>query len=128
MTEEQRPEKGHRFAQELGALAGEDRQFMESFIQKIKQDEEVLEEFVYYAENNQFADKVKVNGYSVIDVLIWQIDHFKAWLDRDNTKTKENGSAMLLHAFDTFLNMRKAPEKYIRAMESETGTDYPEKF
>lgn len=116
------------YARELGDQAGLDEEFLGSFLGKLWEDREVLEEFVYYAEHNQFADKIKVNGYGIVDVLVWQIDHFKAWLDRDNTQTKENGSAMLLRAFDTFLDMRKCPEKYVRAMESETGTDYPDKY
>ena len=116
------------YARELGDQAGLDEEFLGSFLRKLREDSEVREEFVYYAEHNQFADQIKVNGYGIVDVLVWQIDHFKAWLDRDNTQTKENGSAMLLRAFDTFLDMRKCPEKYVRAMESETGTDYPDKY
>ena len=128
MSEEREFDEISGYARELGAQAGLDEEFLGSFLGKLWEDREVLEEFVYYVEHNQFADRIKVNGYGIVDVLVWQIDHFKAWLDRDNTQTKENGSAMLLRAFDTFLDMRKCPEKYVRAMESETGTDYPDKY
>ena len=128
MGEEREFDEIGKFARELGVQAGLGEEFMSPFLQKLSQDREVLEEFGYYAQHNQFADRIKVNGYGIVDVLVWQIDHFKAWLDRDNTQTKENGSAMLLRAFDTFLDMRKNPGKYIRAMESETGTDYPDKY
>lgn len=128
MSEELEFERISGFARELGARAGMGEEFLGSFLQKLGQDTEVLAEFGYYAEHNQFAGRIKVNGYGIVDVLVWQIDHFKAWLDRDNTQTKENGNAMLLRAFDTFLDMRKCPEKYVRAMESETGTDYPDKY
>ena len=40
----------------------------------------------------------------------------------------DNGDKMLLLAFDTFLKMRKEPERYIRLLQGETGTDYPEKY
>lgn len=60
--------------------------------------------------------------------MVWQMDHFKARLDRDNSGTKQNGDRMLLLAFDTLLNMKKDPEKYIRKMTEETGTDYPDKY
>lgn len=128
MGEEREFDEISKFARELGVQAGLGEEFMSPFLQKLSRDGEVQQEFVYYAQHNQFADRIKVNGYGIVDVLVWQIDHFKAWLDRDNTQTKENGSAMLLRAFDTFLDMRKCPEKYVRAMESETGTDYPDKY
>jgi hypothetical protein len=41
---------------------------------------------------------------------------------------KQNGDKMLLMAFDTMLKMEKQPEKYVYLMQSETGTDYPEKY
>lgn len=128
MSEEREFDEISKFARELGVQAGLGEEFMNPFLQKLSRDGEVQEEFVYYAQHNQFADRIKVNGYGIVDVLVWQIDHFKAWLDRDNTQTKENGSAMLLRAFDTFLDMRKCPEKYVRAIKSETGTDYPDKY
>ena len=87
-------------------------------------DEEIYQEFVYYMEHQDFACKVKVGGYTVVDVLIWQIDHFRAWLDRDTTGTKQNKDRMVLLAFDTLLKMRKDPSGYLQKMQGETGTDF----
>lgn len=60
--------------------------------------------------------------------MVWQTDHFKAELDRGKYDMKRNPSKMVLMAFDTFLNMEKDPEKYVRQMSGETGTDYPGKY
>ena len=60
--------------------------------------------------------------------MIWQMDHFKARLDSDNSGTRQSGDKMLLLAFDTLLNMRKNPNEYIQKMQTETGTDYPDKY
>ncbi len=60
--------------------------------------------------------------------MVWQMDHFKAQLDRGHDDMKQNGDKMLLMAFDTMLKMEKQPEKYVYLMQSETGTDYPEKY
>lgn len=108
--------------------AGEDGAFAAAFFEKVKEDEEIYEEFLYYMVHENFACKAKVAGVGVVDVLIWQMDHFKARLDRDNTGTKENSERMVLLAFDTLLNMRKNPEKYIVRMSEETGTDYEGKY
>lgn len=116
------------FIGELCRYAGEDKIFADAFWGKLKEDEEIYEEFSYYLEHGNFACKAKVEGYTVVDVMVWQMDHFKARLDRDNSGTRQNGDRMLLLAFDTLLNMRKEPEKYILKMSGETGTDYPDKY
>jgi hypothetical protein len=113
------------YIRELCRRAGEEETFASEFQKALCADEEVYREFVYYAEHNDFACEVKVEGYSVVDILIWQIDHFRAWLDRDTTGTKRNGDRMVLLAFDTMLKMRKDPQKYLEKMLGETGTDRP---
>ncbi len=116
------------FIRSLCLYAGESMEFAESFRTKLMADEEIREELIYYIEHGNFACKAKIRGYTVVDVMVWQMDHFKARLDQDNSGTRQNGDRMLLLAFDTLLNMRKEPEKYILKMSGETGTDYPDKY
>ena len=108
--------------------AGEDQSFAEDFYERLTADQEILQEFVSYMESGNFACRAKVCDYTVVDVMIWQIDHFKAWLDRDTTGTKQNKDKMLLNAFDILLKMKQNPESYIQKMQLETGTDYEGKY
>ena len=108
--------------------AGEDQSFAEDFYERLKADAEILQEFVSYMESGNFACRAKVCDYTVVDVMVWQIDHFKAWLDRDTTGTRQNKDKMLLNAFDILLKMKQNPEKYIQKMQLETGTDYEGKY
>ena len=108
--------------------AGEDQSFAEDFYERLTADQEILQEFVSYMESGNFACRAKVCDYTVVDVMIWQIDHFKAWLDRDTTGTKQNKDKMLLNAFDILLKMKQNPESYIQKMRLETGTDYEGKY
>lgn len=116
------------FIKELCQKSGESELFAGQFRDALLEDEEILREFAYYMEHRDFACKAKVSGYTVVDVMVWQMDHFKAQLDRGHDDMKQNGDKMLLMAFDTMLRMEKQPEKYIYLMQSETGTDYPEKY
>lgn len=116
------------FIRELCRYAGENEEFAEMFWQRLKSDEEIYGEFVYYIAHGNFACKAKIRGYTVVDIMVWQMDHFKAKLDTDRSGTRQNGDRMLLLAFDTLLRMRQEPEKYIYKMLSETGTDYPDKY
>lgn len=116
------------YIRELCAHSGKSDAFAENFYMELKADEEIYREFIYYMEHENFACKAKVEGYTVVDIMVWQMDHFKAWLDRDNSQTRQNKDQMLLSAFHTLLDMRKAPDKYIQKMQYETGTDYPDKY
>ena len=121
-------EAAWQWARALCYYAGEDETFLEQFWKALMNSEGVYEEFVYYLTNQTFLCQYKVEGYSVVDIMIWQMDHFKAWLDRDNIGTRQNPDRMVLLAFDTLLKMRKEPEKYTSKMRQETGTDYEGKY
>lgn len=112
----------------LGSGAGESEEFSEKLAAGLMASPEIGEEFLFFAETGDFACKAKIGGYTVVDIMVWQIDHFKAQMDRGNTDMRSNGSKMVLRAFDTMLKMEKDPEKYRHWMQTETGTDYPEKF
>lgn len=118
----------NEFVHKLCQYGGEDEEFETQFLAALSADEEILAELTYYMEHGDFACQAKVQGYTVVDIMIWQMDHFKARLDRDNTGTRQNPDRMVLLAFDTLLKMRKAPEKYAAKMRQETGTDYEGKY
>lgn len=117
-----------RIVDEFGYAAGEDETFLRELTAGLLTCPEIGEEFLYYGENRDFSCKAKVGGYTVVDIMVWQIDHFKAEMDRGQYGMRHNGSKMVLRAFDTMLKMKKEPEKYMHLMQTETGTDYPEKY
>ncbi len=113
-----------QFVESLCYYGGETKEFAENFLEGLQADEEILQEFISYMKNGNFACQVKVHGYSVVDILIWQMDHFRATMERDNTGMKQNGDRMVLLAFDTFMKMKKDPVKYLEKLQGETGTDF----
>lgn len=117
-----------QWAGALCAYAGENEAFLKRFWEELNNSAQLYKEFVYYLTNQTFLCEYKIEGYSVVDVMVWQMDHFKAQMDRGHDDMKQNGDKMLLMAFDTMLKMEKNPEKYVALMQSETGTDYPEKY
>lgn len=121
-------EAAREWAEALCFYAGEDKNFLEQFWSALQESEQVYREFVYYLENRNFLCEYRISGYTVVDIMVWQMDHFKAEMDRGHDDMKQNGDKMLLMAFDTMLKMEKEPERYVFLMQSETGTDYPGKF
>lgn len=120
--------RAYEWAKALCRYAGEDETFLERFFGMLTASEGVSREFLYYLEHQNFLCEYQVEGYSLIDIMVWQMDHFKAQLDRDRTQMKNNGDKMLLEAFHTMLLMEQDPQHYVNLMQSETGTDYPGKY
>ena len=120
--------RAYAWAKALCYYAGENESFLENFFTMLTASEGVSREFLYYLEHQDFLCAHKVAGYSLIDIMVWQMDHFKAQLDRDRTEMKSNGDKMLLEAFHTMLLMEQDPEYYVNLMQSETGTDYEGKY
>lgn len=118
----------YEFVTSLCRHAGEGEAFLREFWLALREDEETAQELAYYMDRGQFACQVSVRGYTVVDIMVWQIDHFKARLDRREDGMGDNGDKMLLMAFDTLLKMKKEPEKYVRLLQGETGTDYVDKY
>ena len=121
-------EKAYQWACALCHYAGEDETFLQDFWQRLRQSEYVYKEFTYYLENQNFLCEYTVEGYSVVDIMVWQTDHFKAHMDRGKYDMRNNGDKMLLMAFDTLLKMEQNPVKYVELMQTETGTDYQDKY
>ena len=115
----------------VGALchhAGEDGMFCKELWAALQNSEPVFKEFAHYLQNRDFLCEYRISGYTIIDIMVWQMDHFKARLDSGDHDMVQNKDKMLLMAFDTMLKMEKQPEKYVHSMQSETGTDYPDKY
>ena len=113
--------KAYAWARALCHYAGEDEAFLERFFGMLTASEGVSKEFLYYLEHENFLCEYKVEGYSLVDIMVWQMDHFKAQM-------KSNGDKMLLEAFHTMLLMERDPQYYVNLMQTETGTDYVGKY
>lgn len=121
-------ERAYQWACALCRCAGEDETFLKDFWLRLRQSENIYKEFTYYLEHQSFLCEYKVQGYGVVDIMVWQMDHFKAQMDRGKDDMKNNGDKMLLMAFDTLLKMERDPARYVELMQSETGTDYEGKY
>lgn len=113
---------------EMAKAAELSQDFAKDFTERITTDDSLTSEFITYLKTQKFSCENKVSGYSVVDILIWQTDHFKAFLDRGDDINRYNECEMILKAFDTFMKLKEEPEKYLRLLTEESGSDYDGKF
>lgn len=127
MTQEERVEKAMQTLRDyvvtLAVRAGEGEEYGEKLWQGIRQSGGLLRELAYYHDYRKFLCEYRIAGYTLADVLVWQVDHFKLYMDRPGEMNRYRQQRLLLTAFDTMLQMETNPLPFINKMESESGQD-----
>ena len=116
------------WAMRLAKCAGQDEEQAQTFVTDLENSPEIQEELCYYYEHQNFLCKYRVAGYTIVDLLVWQVDHFKAFLDRPDEMNRYRQDRLVWSAFHTMLEMKDHPERYQRKLQEETGTDYAGKY
>lgn len=113
----------HAWAIRLCLCAGETETDGEEFWQNLSAEEDILQEFAYYYEHQDFLCAFEREGLTMADILVWQMDHFKAHMDYADSANRYDKDRLLLSTFRTLLVLKKDPGRVASAFASETGTD-----
>jgi hypothetical protein len=113
----------HEYVLGMAKQAGESEAYGEGLWQGIRQSGGLLQELAYYHDYGRFLCRYQVEGYTLADVLVWQVDHFKLYMDRPGEMNRYRQQRLLLAAFDTLLEMEKEPGPFLEKMRCETGQD-----
>ncbi|MBR1816110.1 MAG: hypothetical protein IJ763_05355 [Lachnospiraceae bacterium] len=116
-------ERLSKWAYDLSRCAGKSTEEAEAFWERLKNDNAVLREFAYYYDYRDFLCELKIGRYTIADILVWQMDHFRAHMDRSDSANRYDKDRLLFSTFDTLLDMRDNPDKIIKEYEEETGID-----
>ncbi len=111
------------FVYRLAVEAGEEEGYGERLWEGIRQSGGLLQELAYYYDNGQFLCKYEVAGYTLADILVWQVDHSKLYMDRPEDMNRYRQPRLLLASFDTMLQMERNPQVFAEKMRCETGQD-----
>ncbi len=130
MTEEQRKafEALKNFVNNLCEKAEKDQEYAEKLWSRVLRSEGVLKEIAYYHDTGNFWDGYAVAGFHLTDILVWQVDHFKAYMDRREEMNRYRTERLFIESIEVLLNMEEDPEPYIRKMRDESGTDFDQRM
>lgn len=117
-----------QFVHQLAEQAKESPDYGIDLWKRIQNSTGVLRELAYYHDYGKFWGEYKVAGYSLTDILVWQVDHFKAYLDRREEVNRHKPERLFLHSLDIMLQMEEDPSPFVAKLSGETGTDYVGKF
>lgn len=85
--------------------------------------EDIYKEFVYYLDHHDFLDAYKIQGYSIIDMFIYEMNRYNLINDSNKNDKRCDKIDMVLYAFYHMLQMRKDPEEYSKKLQSDQGMD-----
>ena len=110
----------------LCECAGHDIEYANKFWEKLKANTDILREYAYYYDNREFLCEFKVGRFTVADILVWQMDHFRAHLDRGDSVNRYDKDRLLLSTFETLIELKENPEYIMEQYAAETGIDLAE--
>ena len=111
------------FLNDLCGYAGKDEVFSEKLWKEFLDDSELYDEFVFYADNHTFLDKLKVSGYSMSDLYVWQMDRYNIVRELGKNPAACNKETLVLNAFMEMSKMKRDPATYVSRIESGKGND-----
>ena len=103
--------------------AGKSAEWCDELWQELLSDRQLYEEFVYYLEHHVPGDLVKVQGYSLTDLYVWQIEQYNLRGDSGKNTVCCNKEEMLLQALLMLTQMKKNPDSYLRKLDRGAGMD-----
>ena len=115
--------KALEFLGELCEYAGKDSEFTQELWTEFLNDEELYREFVFYADNHTFLDEMKISGYSMSDLYVWQMDRYNIVRELGKNPAACNKETLVLNAFREMSNMKRDPAEYVKRIESGKGND-----
>jgi hypothetical protein len=115
--------KAMEFLSDLCEYAGKGNDFSQELWTELLKDDELYREFVYYADNHTFLDELKISGYSMSDLYVWQMDRYNIVRELGKNPAACNKETLVLNAFREMANMKRDPAKYVQRIESGKGND-----
>lgn len=107
----------------LCEYAGITQEWCDALWREMLEDGQLYEEFVYYMEHHIPGDMIKIQGYSLTDLYVWQIEQYNLRGDSGKNTACCNKEEMMLRAFDMLAKMKKNPDDYLGKLDKGAGMD-----
>lgn len=116
-------EELYRYVCELARRSGESGEYARELWRGICASDGLLRELAYYHDYGSFLCEYRTAGYTLADALVWQVDHFKLYMDRPSDMNRYRQERLLLAAFETMIRLEKDPGAMSARIQGETGQD-----
>lgn len=107
----------------LCEYTGESIEWCDQLWEALILDDSLFKEFVYYLENHMLTENLKCEGYSLIDLYVWQMNLDNLIHDTGKNTVDCNKEKMILHTFQMMSQMKKDPKTFIKRLNEGRGMD-----
>ena len=108
---------------ELCEYCGYDKTWVDALWGDIIRDDEMFAELAFYLNNHTLRDGISVEGYSLTDLYVFQMDKYNLIREIGKNPPECNKQRMVLNAFRMMVDMKADPETYIKRLEEGRGED-----
>lgn len=115
--------KAYRFLYDLCEYCNYDSDFADELWSGIISNDVMYEELVYYFENHTFLDKLKIKGYSLSDLYVFQMSKYNLIREIGKNPVECNKERLVMNSFRMMIDMIKDPETYAGRIEEGKGND-----
>ncbi len=115
--------KVYEALQALCQAAGESADWGNTLWSGLLGDGALMEEMVYYLEHHCFLGTVCVEGYTLIDLFVFEMDIYNLIADSGKNTESCNKEAMVLRAFWAMLDMKRDPVRFKKRLSDGFGMD-----
>lgn len=114
----------YEYYQQLCEYAAWDKSHRDVLWGKLLDDEALYEEFIYYLEHHQILGTLTFRGYSLIDLYVWQMNHYNLIHDVGKNTGNCNKEDMVLKAFYAMTMFYEDPNGFEKLLKEGRGMDY----
>ena len=111
------------FLMHLCENAGKPQAYGAHLWEQVSSSEGLLRELAYFHDTGSFWGQYRVAGLTLPDLVVWQVDHFKAYMDREENN-RYHRERLFLESFESLAQLERDPETILRKFREETGTDF----
>lgn len=115
--------KIYGYLQDICNYAGLSETWADNLWQELLSNKSLYDEFIYYLENHTFKDELKVKGYGLTELYIYQLNKVNIINEIGKNTAECNKEKMVMEAFYHMSQMINNPDEYIKKLESGWGND-----
>ena len=108
---------------ELCEYCGYEKPWIDKLWGDVIRDDEMFAELAFYLTNHTLRDGISVEGYSLTDLYVFQMDKYNLIREIGKNPPECNKQRMVLNAFRMMVDMKADPETYIKRLEEGRGED-----
>lgn len=103
---------------------GKSKEYPEYLWNALLNNEELMSEFIYYLEHGTLQDKMRVSGYALTDLYVFEIGSFNLFVnDVGKNNADCNKDLIIMDTFTLMARLIDYPEEIIKRLNEGRGMD-----